>query len=388
MDYSYYGLWILCTSLWHLPQCISSFVNTKTVADETCILDTFSPRCPSSQRLFITSSHYGHMKLGKCVTVNTGHLGCMSDVTDIVRGRCNGKTRCQIAGSDDEVVRTQPCAQKIYTYLNTSYVCLPEEAQLESCSNFAAGRHWKYLVSTTIDQRCLHQSQSLEVTVQSSMDIEIIATMINDITTDVESVQVGISDIHGNSTVMDILGSSSHSVQQTFESSAVHIMFQHSKAILLFAFRAVGCEDLVAPEFTWIERKRRVITIGCIHNKYTWQVECIGSKWIGFRGNCTRQIELKPVEETINKEEANTEPKQPIFTKGIQYALTIGITVLLCVVVITTGFVCLRKAEYKAKASKDIKLQEMTGDYNTWKATLMRPVTNDLNNPNASPCSV
>jgi hypothetical protein len=47
---------------------------------------------------------------------------------------------------------------------------------------------------------------------------------------------------------------------------------------------------------------------------------------------------------------------------------------------------CIHRAEYKAKASKGIELQEMTGDYsNTWKATLMRPVTNDLNNPNASP---
>ncbi|ELU14176.1 hypothetical protein CAPTEDRAFT_220159 [Capitella teleta] len=143
---------------------------------------------------------------------------------------------------------------------------------------------------------------------------------------------------------------------------------------------------MVAPDFTWIERQRNTLTIGCVHNEYTWQVKCIGSKWIGFRGNCTRQTEIKPAVINPPELEQKPPPNQTIFTKGIQYALTIGITVLFCVVVITSGFVCLKKAEYKAKASKGIELQEMTGDYsNTWKATLMRPVTNDLNNPNASP---
>ncbi|ELU09939.1 hypothetical protein CAPTEDRAFT_202593 [Capitella teleta] len=82
------------------------------------------------------------------------------------------------------------------------------------------------------------------------------------------------------------------------------------------------------------------------------------------------EFETKPDKETTDDIREKVIPNEiRVFTK-----------------VITTGFVCLRKAEYKAKASKGIELQEMTGDYsNTWKATLMRPVTNDLNNPNASP---
>jgi hypothetical protein len=71
-------------------------------------------------------------------------------------------------------------------------------------------------------------------------------------------------------------------------------------------------------------------------------------------------LESRPADETPVETENDIEPTQTIFTKGkqficykvrmlnhftagIQFAFTIGITVLLCVVVITTGFVCLRK---------------------------------------------
>ncbi|ELT93831.1 hypothetical protein CAPTEDRAFT_193934 [Capitella teleta] len=298
--------------------------------------------------------------MGKCVTFDTGDFGCMADVTDIAQERCNGKTRCQIAATDSQITRKQPCAQGIYTYMENAYVCVPDLIKLDQCTYVLADRQWKHIVSTNIEQTCLLQSRPLEITASHAMDIEITTKIINKATLAVDSVFVTFSDTHGNVTNMNI-PKSSPSLQRIVESSSIHVLFDHTDAIMLFSFRAIGCEDLVAPEFSWIERKRSVITIGCLQNEHIWQLKCIGSKWIGFRGNCTMHT-------------------------GIQYALTIGITVLLCVVVITTGFVCLRKAEYKAKASKGIELQEMTGDYsNTWKATLMRPVTNDLNNPNASP---
>ncbi|ELT93828.1 hypothetical protein CAPTEDRAFT_193931 [Capitella teleta] len=283
-----------------------------------------------------------------------------------------------------------------------SYNFASELTSTESCSTITLNRQWKYITSTQIEKTCMAQSQTMKIETPPSMNIEITARIINEETLDADSAYVILSDHIGNTTRINIPRYSRTSVLYNVDSSTVHIIFEHSKAIVLFGFRAVGCEDLVAPELTWIERKRNAITIGCIHNEYTWQVMCIGSKWIGFRGNCTGQTEVKP--DVVNPPEMGQKPppRQTIFTKGIsvainkylalssitgiQYALTIGITVFLCVVVLTTGFVCLRKAEYKVKASKGIELQEMTGDYsNTWKATLMRPVTNDLNNPNASP---
>ncbi|ELT93839.1 hypothetical protein CAPTEDRAFT_193942 [Capitella teleta] len=368
MEYSAAGLWMLLVYSTYLPQCIHSIISIKEIIEETCTLENFIPRCSSAQEIFITQSHYGHMKMGKCVTVDTGHLGCMADVTSIAQERCNGKTRCQIS-ADAEIARTQPCAQGIYTYLENAYVCVPDLFELDQCKNVAVGRHWKHTISTRIEHACIHQNRPLKITASESMDIEITAQIINKATVDSGDVYITVSDIQGNTTRMEIPRTST-SLQQTIDSSMIHVLFEQTEAVVLFSFRAVGCEDLVAPEFTWIERSRNTLTIGCVHNEYTWQVKCIGSKWIGFRGNCTRKTETKPDKETTDDIREKVIPNEiRVFTK-----------------VITTGFVCLRKAEYKAKASKGIELQEMTGDYsNTWKATLMRPVTNDLNNPNASP---
>ncbi|ELU10349.1 hypothetical protein CAPTEDRAFT_204005 [Capitella teleta] len=383
MEYSCARLWISIVSVLYLPQHGSSLINTNEIIEETCMLETFSPRCPSSQQIFITRSHFGHIQIGKCVKMDFGQFGCKSDVTDLMRRRCNGKTRCQVEVADEEIVRTQPCVEGLSSYLESAFVCIPEIISLEHCTNVLADRQWSYVMSTTIENSCLKQGQPIEVTTLSSMDIEVAAKIINGITSAINSVHVTVRDTQSNTTLIEIPKSPVH---QTFQSSSIHILFEPSNTIVLFAFRALGCKDMVAPQFTWIERNRNTLTIGCVHNEYTWQVKCIGSKWIGFRGNCTRQTEIKPDVVNPPEVEQKPSPNQTIFTKGIQYALTIGITVLFCVVVITTGFVCLRKAEYKAKASKGIELQEMTGDYsNTWKATLMRPVTNDLNNPNASP---
>ncbi|ELU10354.1 hypothetical protein CAPTEDRAFT_204010 [Capitella teleta] len=323
------------------------------------------------------------MAIGKCVTFDTGRLGCMADVTEIAQKRCNGKSRCRVEASDQEIIRTQPCVPGVATYLETKYVCIPELTNLDLCRAINVDRQWKYVLSKNIEEHCMLHGQPLQLNAPSSMDIEITARIINGGTVDVNTAYATISDIHGNATTLDIPRTPAHRI---IETNVAQIAYENSNSVVLFAFKAVGCEDIVAPDFTWIERKRNVITIGCVHNGYTWQVKCIGSKWIGFRGNCTSQTKSKPPEEMPDEVRKEIEPTQTLFSKGIQYALTIGITVLLCVVVITTGFVCLRKAEYKAKASKGIELQEMTGDYsNTWKATLMRPVTNDLNNPNASP---
>ncbi|ELT87114.1 hypothetical protein CAPTEDRAFT_199040 [Capitella teleta] len=321
------------------------------------------------------------MAIGKCVTFDTGRFGCMVDVTDIVRKRCNGKTQCRVEASDQEIVSTQPCIQGAATYLETAFVCIPELTGVDLCRVILVNRQWKYVLSKNIEEHCMLHGQPLQLNAPPSMDIEITARIINGGTVDVNTAYATISDIHGNATTLDIPRTSVH---QIIENRVAQVTYENSNTVVLFAFK--GCEDLVAPDYTWIERKRNVITIGCIHNEYTWQLKCIGSKWIGFRGNCTRQTETRPADETPDETEKEIALTPTIFTNGIQYALTIGITALLCVVVVTTGFVCLRKAEYKAKASKGIELQEMTGDYsNTWKATLMRPVTNDLNNPNALP---
>ncbi|ELT87115.1 hypothetical protein CAPTEDRAFT_199041 [Capitella teleta] len=331
MGYISPAFWALIALNTCLRRCGSFMLDTKEVLEETCLFETFSPRCSSLQQIYITHSHYGHIKIGKCIKKDFGEFGCKADVTEIVRRRCNGKSRCQITAPDEEIARTKPCVEGLTSYIETAYVCIPELTSIESCSTLTLDRQWKYITSTQIEKTCMAQSQSMKIEAPFSMNMDVTARIINKETLDADTAYAILSDDSGNTTQLDISRHSSASVN--VDRSAVHIIFEHSKAILLFGFRETK-PDVVRPP----------------------------------------EVERKP------------SPNKTIFTKGIQYALTIGTTVLLCVVVLTTGFVCLKKAEYKAKASKGIELQEMTGDYtNMWKATLMRPVTNDLNNPNASP---
>lgn len=54
-------------------------------------------------------------------------------------------------------------------------------------------------------------------------------------------------------------------------------------------FSATGCNDLNPPPHAWTERHYNITTIGCINNDFTWKVKCIGSKWVGYQGNCTQK---------------------------------------------------------------------------------------------------
>ena len=92
---------------------------------QTCELEVFRARCPHSQTIFITEAIYGHIGVSKCVAVDFGYFGCVSDVTNIVQRRCNGKSRCEIPTPDAEIAATKSCMAGLVKYLDITYVCLP-----------------------------------------------------------------------------------------------------------------------------------------------------------------------------------------------------------------------------------------------------------------------
>ena len=53
-----------------------------------------------------------------------GHLGCYSDIRDIVAKRCEGKTRCVITSPDPEIAATKTCFTGLAMYMDISYVCV------------------------------------------------------------------------------------------------------------------------------------------------------------------------------------------------------------------------------------------------------------------------
>ena len=147
--------------------------------------------------------------------------------------------------------------------------------------------------------------------------------------------------------------------------------------IINATFSAFGCDDLPTPAYAWVSREGDLVTVGCYHSDYEWKMSCVGSKWIGPQSNCTDKKQGLAVGFSISRyvvffpEIIKPSPtpdrnvplskKRTILTTGlllykpphqhilqksisdILFALIIGITVLLCAVVITVGYVCLKR---------------------------------------------
>ena len=44
----------------------------------------------------IQSAFYGRMRLGRCVRMNMGYIGCEANVLDVADQKCSGRQRCEI----------------------------------------------------------------------------------------------------------------------------------------------------------------------------------------------------------------------------------------------------------------------------------------------------
>lgn len=94
------------------------------LVSEYCELDTFSAQCSDpSQVVVIRSAHFGRMRLGRCLTVNNGNLGCQLDVLAQLEARCSGRRRCDVPVSAIDHA-TLACTREVRGYLEASYICV------------------------------------------------------------------------------------------------------------------------------------------------------------------------------------------------------------------------------------------------------------------------
>ncbi len=98
---------------------------------EFCDTEVFQPSCAENEVIVINSAKYGRMRLGRCVEIDLGYLGCYTDVLDLADRRCSGRRSCEIRVPDADFEQTRPCLKELKTYLEASYVCVPG---MYSCS--------------------------------------------------------------------------------------------------------------------------------------------------------------------------------------------------------------------------------------------------------------
>ena len=90
-----------------------------------CSTESFHAHCPSGSVILMTSARYGRMRLGRCVRVDFGFIGCSTDVIQILDRQCSGRSECRLRIPDAEMDETRPCLNDLTRYLSANYLCVP-----------------------------------------------------------------------------------------------------------------------------------------------------------------------------------------------------------------------------------------------------------------------
>ena len=91
------------------------------MVDDYCQLKRFSATCAADEVIVMTRAKYGRMRLGTCITVDYGALGCSGNVLAKVDRKCSGRQTCEFAVA--ELDGSQPCPNDLTVYLEAGYRC-------------------------------------------------------------------------------------------------------------------------------------------------------------------------------------------------------------------------------------------------------------------------
>ena len=98
-----------------------------------CHEETFNANCLADEVILMTSALYGRMRMGDCVKIDMGFIGCKKNVLDIMDKRCSGRRKCSIDIPDKILEDEEPCLE-LKSYLQASYKCVKGRSnQLSVC---------------------------------------------------------------------------------------------------------------------------------------------------------------------------------------------------------------------------------------------------------------
>lgn len=111
------------------PSCIFLCVHPYTEwngdhTDEYCDTEVLRAECADGEVLVMEKAHYGRMKIGRCVEIPMGNVGCFTDVLRLADRRCSGRRVCELRVPDAEFEASHPCLRELKTYLEASYTCI------------------------------------------------------------------------------------------------------------------------------------------------------------------------------------------------------------------------------------------------------------------------
>ncbi|ELU05609.1 hypothetical protein CAPTEDRAFT_217453 [Capitella teleta] len=306
---------------------------------EICDYEDFSASCNNEEMLQILKATYGHMEIGKCIVADIGFLGCQSDVTGVLKHECNGKQACTIRADDQKFRDTAPCRPGIDVYLRASYACLKVTPEYDLCRGLSARPSMQYIPSEQIQNPRCSNANHVRITGQRGQNISFSVIRL----TEDEITSVGV--IINEETQEHLPISLQHRNNQlgSLMANAVSIALDQlpPNAAFVLGYQASGCADIPAQKDATVTRTDAEATVACIHTEQKWNLKCRGVHWLGIIGNCTKNVTARPkvIPPVVD---------DSIIEKDVIYVIVICITVFLSVLVITTGYVCLRTARIQS----------------------------------------
>ncbi|CAD5120043.1 DgyrCDS8624 [Dimorphilus gyrociliatus] len=94
-------------------------------ARQVCALETWKVFCPIGERIEVLTAHYGRMRIGKCISLDLGVLGCFNEVTELLSEKCDGKRHCEVPVDDvRDKVKNPRCPKDVTMYLEVHHKCM------------------------------------------------------------------------------------------------------------------------------------------------------------------------------------------------------------------------------------------------------------------------
>jgi hypothetical protein len=359
---------------------------------EYCETESFVADCKSADEVIIVqSAYFGRMRLGKCLTVNNGNLGCQLDVVDQLEAKCSGRRRCQVpvASIDHSML---PCTREVRGYLEASFVCVtvaskpmseckkhqPIEIHVattayatsvgnpakDSTRSAAAG----YLASVVTDETgcgSLDTPWIIRAPAGQTIRLKLLDFGIRAAATGRDLVGSGNGQVPLTCQVYAVVkeknvGRNSETVcasdqreslvylsnSNQVEVRLVTAQKNHKADYFLIRYEVVGCPDLMTTWSSeldaahWVERTGDVVVFGCNgSSSQTWQLMCEGHKWIGERKSCSPASASKPMSAvSVNIWNAFTGSQWAAIVVILIIAISIGMVIFI------VGLIYLKRA--------------------------------------------
>jgi len=100
-----------------------------------CLLESFEPSCPPGSVILMLSSHYGRMRVGRCLSRDY-YVGCSADVIIQMDRRCSGKARCRVTVPEPTLLKATPCPKDLVAYLEADYTCVKGNDETTTAMNY------------------------------------------------------------------------------------------------------------------------------------------------------------------------------------------------------------------------------------------------------------